>query len=75
MSMGASPRSASDNFRATLDLFEMGLALMRQNLRRADPRATDQEIDERLRQWLEHRPGAETGDCPGGQREASARHE
>lgn len=50
-------------FQATLDLFEMGVALMRQNLRRAAPEAPDDEIDRRLRQWLHERPGAEFGDC------------
>lgn len=57
--------SPADAFRATLDLFEAGLELMRQNLRRNDPEATEEEIDLRLRQWLMHRPGAESGDCSG----------
>jgi Rv0078B-related antitoxin len=62
----ASPSSfAIDTFRATLDLFETGIRLMRQNLRRDDPEATEQELDRRLRQWLHDRPGAESGDCPG----------
>jgi hypothetical protein len=51
--------------RTTLDLFETGLGLMRQNLRRDHPDATDQEIERRLHQWLRDRPGAEFGDCPG----------
>jgi hypothetical protein len=53
----------AEAFRTTLDLFGTGLALMRQNLKRAAPEATDQEIDRRLRQWLHERPGAESGDC------------
>lgn len=52
-------------FRATLDLFETGLDLMRQNLRRSHPVAGDEEIERLLRKWLVHRPGAEFGDCPG----------
>jgi hypothetical protein len=63
--MRSSPTSARDAFLATLDLFETGVAIMRQNLRRADPDATDDDIDRRLRQWLRHRPGAERGDCVG----------
>jgi hypothetical protein len=57
--------SASDAFRTTLDLFDTGLDLMRQNLRRDHPEADEDEIDRRLRQWLRERPGAESGDCPG----------
>ncbi len=41
----------------------MGVALMRQNLRRADPAATPDEIEARLAAWLHDRPGAERGDC------------
>jgi hypothetical protein len=63
--MVAAPSAASDAFRATLDLFEAGLGLMRQNLRREHPEATDIEIDRRLRQWLLQRPGAEWGDSAG----------
>ncbi|NQW02589.1 MAG: hypothetical protein HQ485_01015 [Acidobacteria bacterium] len=48
-----------------LDLFEVGVALMRQNLRRQFPAADDQDIDRRLHDWLRHRPGAEQGDAHG----------
>lgn len=48
-----------------LDLFETGVALMRQNLRRQFPDAGDQDIDRRLQDWLRHRPGAEQGDADG----------
>lgn len=51
--------------RTALDLFEAGVQLMRQNLRRAHAHATDEEIDALLHAWLHHRPGAEHGDCPG----------
>ena len=58
-------QSAAAAFRTTLDLFETGLRLMRQNLRRDHPEATEQEIDRQLREWLHRRPGAESGDCSG----------
>ena len=61
----SSPSSVADAFRTTLDLFESGLDLMRQNLRRNHPAATDEEIDRFLREWLLERPGAESGDCSG----------
>lgn len=63
--MASARLSPADAFRATLDLFEAGVALMRQNLRRQHPHATEAEIDDRLRAWLRYRPGAEFGDCPG----------
>lgn len=62
-----------DALRTTLDLFDAGLDLMRQNLRRGHPQATEDEIDGRLRQWLHERPGAEAGDCPGRPVDMSAR--
>lgn len=57
--------SSQAAFRTTLDLFSMGVDLMRQNLRRADPQATEDDIDRRLHAWLHDRPGAEFGDCTG----------
>ena len=56
---------AVDAFRTTLDLFDTGVALMRQTLRRRYPQAADSEIEQRLRDWLWHRPGAESGDAEG----------
>lgn len=50
---------------AALDLHETGVEIMRQNLRRRDPAASDHDIDAQLQAWLLHRPGAENGDCPG----------
>ena len=54
-----------ERFRVTLDLFEAGEQMMRQNLRRRYPDADDSEIEERLFEWFLHRPGAEHGDCTG----------
>jgi hypothetical protein len=64
-SMASSTSQSAAAFRTTLDLFETGLLLMRQNLRRDHPEATEQEIDRQLREWLHRRPGAESGDCSG----------
>jgi hypothetical protein len=60
-----STSAAARTFRLTLDLFDTGLQLMRQNLRRTYPDADEREIDRRLRSWIRERPGAEYGDCPG----------
>jgi hypothetical protein len=57
----SSTSSISDAFRATLDLFDTGVDLMRQNLRRSHPEAGVEEIERRLRDWLRERPA----DCPG----------
>ena len=57
--------SMSDAFQTTLDLFSAGLELMRQNLRRQHPDASEDAIDLRLRRWLLERPGAELGDSAG----------
>ena len=57
--------SVAEAFQATLDLFETGIDLMRQNLRRSHPAAGDDEIERLLSEWLQTRPGAEAGDCTG----------
>jgi Rv0078B-related antitoxin len=54
-------KSAHGAFRTTLDLFSAGLESMRQNLRRDQPKASESEIDRRLEEWLQKRPG----DSPG----------
>ena len=59
------PTVAARRFRTALDLFEAGVGMMRQNLRRRFPDADEQEIAERLTKWLQERPGAEHGDCIG----------
>ncbi|MFL6192950.1 MAG: hypothetical protein ACJ75H_02170 [Thermoanaerobaculia bacterium] len=56
---------ASRRFRTAMDLFEAGIAMMRQNLRRQFPDADEKEIATRLALWLRERPGAEHGDCEG----------
>jgi hypothetical protein len=47
------------------DLYQTAKDLMQQNLRRRYPEASEEEIAERLRAWLHHRPGAEHGDVSG----------
>ncbi|MCE2515232.1 MAG: hypothetical protein J4F37_09520 [Acidobacteria bacterium] len=60
-----SAASVAEAFRTTLDLFDAGVALQRQNLRRQHPDASDEEIERLLVRWLRHRPGAEDGDGSG----------
>lgn len=47
------------------DLFEAGVDMYRQTLRRRHPDADDAEIERRLGEWLRERPGAEHGDVAG----------
>lgn len=51
--------------RLALDLFDSGVAMMRETLRRRFPGASDQKIAEALAAWLRERPGAEHGDAAG----------
>jgi hypothetical protein len=59
----------AEKLRGVFDLFDAGVDLMRQNLRRAHPDASTDEIDGRLQEWLLTRPGAEHGDGEGRLRE------
>ena len=56
---------AEQRLRMALDLFTAGEDAMRQRLRRQSPALSPQEIEARLVQWLQERPGAEFGDSPG----------
>jgi hypothetical protein len=59
-------RSASvERLQAAMDLFETGVSLMRQNLRRAHPDADGLQIERLLHAWLTERPGARLGDSDG----------
>lgn len=57
--------SPGDRLRLALDLYVTGEAIMRQNLRREFPSASEEEISDRLGAWLRKRPGAEHGDAVG----------
>lgn len=58
-------RLAAARLRLALDLFAAGEAMKRQALRRADPTASEAQIEGRLLAWLRERPGAEHGDAEG----------
>ena len=55
--------------RLACDLFDSGVAMMRQTLRRRFPTASDRAIADALAMWLLERPGAEHGDAAGRVRE------
>ena len=56
---------AAHKLRLAFDLFDAGLDMMRQTLRRRYPDESDAEIERRVDRWLHERPGAEDGDAPG----------
>jgi hypothetical protein len=59
------PALTIQRLRLALDLFEAGLDLERQRLRRMEPRLSAADMESRLKTWLRTRPGAEEGDSPG----------
>ena len=56
---------AAARLRMALGMFETGVEMMRQKLRRDHPDLADHEIEARVRAWLQERPGAEFGDAVG----------
>lgn len=56
---------AAARLRIALELFEAGVEMMWQKLRRDHPGLADHEIEARVRAWLQERPGAEFGDAVG----------
>ena len=64
-SVHAAREKAAARLRMALDLFETGVEMMRQKLRRDDPSLADHEVEARLGSWLRERPGAEFGDAIG----------
>ncbi len=65
---GPNENGAAERLRLALEMFDLGLDIMRQNLRRKHPEDTQAEIQEKLRAWLQDRPGAEFGDAVGNPR-------
>ena len=63
----------AERFALTCELFEAGLELMLQNLRRQNPQASEAEIAAALSRWLRTRPGAEIGDTVGRARSVPGR--
>lgn len=65
MGMARCDAELKERLQLALDLFITGEAMMRQNLRRRLPSASEEEVERRLVEWLQSRPGAEGGDAPG----------
>lgn len=63
--MATPSQKEAQRLRTALGLFQAGVDMMRQNLRRADPTASEEEIRARVGSWLRTRLGAEWGDGEG----------
>jgi hypothetical protein len=70
--MSTTHLSSVEKLSLALDLFESGVDIMRQNLRRRHPTDTPDEIEARIETWLRTRPGAEQGDAAGRPRDPEA---
>lgn len=51
--------------RTAFELLDLAERMLRRRLRRENPELSDDEIEERVRAWYLHRPGAERGDAEG----------
>ena len=56
---------AATKLRTALAMFGLGESIMRQNLRRTYPGASEAEIEAKIWAWLSEHPGAEYGDAQG----------
>ena len=54
----------AERLRIALDLWETGVILRRQALRREHPELSTTQIEALVNRWLATRPGAEKGDGP-----------
>ena len=48
-----------------LEMFDLGVSIKEESLRREHPDLSERELEERLREWVQTRPGGEFGDCSG----------
>jgi hypothetical protein len=69
MSHGTLADGPAAKLRLACDLFDSGVAMMRETLHRKFPTAAESAIADALAAWLRERPGAEHGDAPGRLRE------
>jgi hypothetical protein len=55
----------AEHLRLAFELFEVGVDLYREKVRREAPGISEEDLDRRVGEWLMVRPGAELGDAPG----------
>jgi hypothetical protein len=54
-----------ERLRLAFELFAAGEEMLRQNLKRRFPDASEEEVEAHIQEWLRDRPGAELGDSAG----------
>ena len=54
-----------ERMRMTFELYELAETMKRQNVRRRHPDLSDDEVGEKVLEWLLERPGARHGDTDG----------
>jgi len=57
-------RVLSERLVVAADLWEAGVAIRRQSIRREHPHASEADVSRLVGAWLQQRPGAEAGDGP-----------
>ncbi len=57
--------TTANRLRLALDMFELGMEMMRRNLQRRYPEESSEIIDQRLEKWLSSRDCAPKGDAEG----------
>jgi len=65
MSQEKARAEAAARLRMALQMFDTGVEMMRQKLRREHRELSAREIEARVQAWLQERPGAEFGDAVG----------
>lgn len=63
--MDRSHEKMIERLRTAFELFDAGVEMMRQSLRRRFPDASEAEISAKIGEWLRVRPGADYGDAVG----------
>jgi len=61
MSEMADEQTPGERIEAALEMWEDGMCIMRENLRRRRPQASDDEIEDALVAWRRDRPGDADG--------------
>ena len=54
-----------ERMQMAFELYETAEAMKRQNGRRSHPELSEDEVEQRVLEWLCHRPGVEYGDAEG----------
>ena len=57
--------SPGERLEIALQLFDLGIEMLRTRLRREQPDAGEDVIEREVQRWLRRRPGAEHGDAEG----------